>query len=416
MRKGATSAPMGAPMTKTRLGLFILSIALAACGPSKGRGDDEGDDAVDAKPADAYCPTSISGKVFAPNGTLPLYNVTVYAPVSDPPPFPTGVQCGQCSTTLPGGAYASTSSDPQGNFKLEGIPAGTDVPIIITTGKWRRKLTVNTTACADTPIPDGTFRLPKNRTEGELPRIAIVDGGCDELSCVFGKLGIETAEFGTSSAGNTAVVFYNGVGGNAGGGNATTLWGSLDEMKKFDLVVNSCECDVHNENKTSPDLLRQYADLGGRVLGSHFHYTWTRTLIPAWQGTATWMAGNGTAPDIVDQSHPGGQALAQWLMAVGGSTMLGQITLGVKTPNASTVAAGTTSWIKSSGTPATTHYLSFNTPVGVMPENQCGKVVYAGMHVSNGTFPGCTSGTFTPDEKAFAFLIFDLTTCIGQIF
>src|SRR5215212_11205979 len=156
--------------------LVTCSLLLAACGPNK-RGSDD-DDLPDAPPPDAYCPTSISGKVFAPNGTLPLYNVTVYAPVSDPPPFPTGVQCGQCATTLPGGAYASTSSDPQGNFKLEGIPAGTNVPIIITTGKWRRKLTVNTTACADTPIPDGTFRLPKNKTEGDLPHIAIVTGGC----------------------------------------------------------------------------------------------------------------------------------------------------------------------------------------------------------------------------------------------
>jgi hypothetical protein len=193
-------------------------------------------------------------------------------------------------------------------------------------------------------------------------------------------------------------------------------------MSKYDVVVNSCEGDVHNENKTAPDLLRQYADLGGRVLGSHYHYTWTKTLIPAWQGTATWTPGNGSTPDIVDQSHPGGQALAQWLVAVGASTVLGQIPLGAKTPNASTVAAGTKSWIKSSGTPATTHYLSFNTPVGVLPENQCGKVVYAGMHVSGmgvnvgPNFPNqCTAG-FSPDEKTFAFLLFDLTTCVGQIF
>ena len=407
-------------MTTASRVLFILSIVIAtACGPSKGKGDD-GDDGVDAKPADAYCPTSISGKVFAPNGTLPLYNVLVYAPVSDPPPFTPGVQCGQCSPELPGGAYASTQSDPQGNFRLEGIPAGTDVPIIITTGKWRRKLTVNTTACVDTPIPDGEFRLPRNKTEGELPRIAIVTGGCDALACIFSKLGIDTAEFGTSSASTASVVFYNGVGGTSPSGSqaSTTLHSSLAEMSKFDVVVNSCECNEHNENKTAPDLLRQYADLGGRVLGSHFHYTWTKNLVPQWSGTATWTTGASNLPDIVDQTHPGGMALARWLVATGASSTLGQIQLGTKTPNASAVATGTTRWISATGVVGqqpTTHYLSFNTPVGLMPENQCGKVVYAGMHVSNGTFPSCSTGAFTPDEKAFAYLLFDLTTCINPL-
>jgi len=415
-------------MTRKRLGLFIVSIALVACGPSKGNNNDGmGDDDGGTGQEDAYCPTSISGKVFAPNGTLPLYNVTVYAPVSDPPPFTAGVQCGQCAATLPGGAYASTQSDPTGAFKLEGLPAGTNVPIIITTGKWRRRLTVPTvTACQDTAIPDGTFRLPKNKTEGELPRIAIVTGGCDALACIFTKLGIDTAEFGSSSASTSSVVFYNGAGGAAPGTPAasTALHGSLDEMKKFDVVVNSCECSEQNGNKTSPDLLRQYADIGGRVLGSHFHYTWSKNLIPQWQGVATWTSGPSTTPDKVDMSHPAGMALAQWLVANGGSTTLGDITLGVKTPNASMINAGATRWLHGTPTGAqapTTHYLSWNTPVGLMPENQCGKVVYAGMHVSStstvGTnFPtGCTAD-LTPDEKAFVFLFFDLTTCLGQIF
>ncbi len=404
---------------------LVLIVALVACGPShRDNGDDSGDGGNgDSKQADAYCPTSISGKVFAPNGTLPLYNVTVYAPISDPPPFPAGVQCGQCSTTLPGGAYASTTSDATGAFHLEGIPAGASVPIIITTGKWRRKLTVSTTACQDTAIPDGMFRLPKNKTEGELPHIAIVTGGCDALACIFSKLGIDTTEFGSSSAGTSSVVFYNGSGGTAPGTPAasTALWGSLDEMKKYDVVVNSCECDEHNENKTSPDLLRQYADIGGRVLGSHFHYTWSKNLVPAWQPMATWSSGSTSTPDLVDTSHPAGMALAQWLMATGASTVLGQIQLGVKTYNASTVNAGATRWLYASGTaPATTHYMSWNTPVGVMPENQCGKVVYAGMHVSTGSvgtnFPTSCGTSFTPDEKAFAFLVFDLQTCVGQIF
>jgi hypothetical protein len=364
-------------------------------------------------------PTTITGKVFAPNGTLPLYNVTVYIPGVDPPPFPAGVQCGKCGDP-PGGALTSTTTDAQGQFRLDKVPPGVPYELIVTTGKWRRKLMMPAVPmCTDTAIPDGMLRLPKNKSEGELPHIAVVTGGCDALACILSKVGIDQNEFGSSSSGNQSVVFYNGVQGSAPGSPApsTALHGSLDEMKKFDIIINSCECAENQQNKTSPDLLRQYADLGGRVLGSHYHYVWTKTLIPAWQGTANWNGGDNTPPDRVDTSHASGAALATWLTAVGASTIPGQITLGVKTNNAGAVNAPTTRWLYSSGTNPTTHYLSFNTPVGVPSENQCGKVVYAGMHVSSTstvgpTFPTGCSQDFTPDEKAMAFLMFELDSCV----
>ncbi len=53
-------------------------------------------------------------------------------------------------------------------------------------------------------------------------------------------------------------------------------------------------------------------------------------------------------------------------------------------------------------------------------QQQSGKGVYAGMHVSSGSvgpsFPASCNATFTPDEKALAFLLFDLTNCVGSIF
>ncbi|HEY5927620.1 MAG TPA: carboxypeptidase-like regulatory domain-containing protein [Kofleriaceae bacterium] len=411
-------------MRTTRFFLFALTgLTLAACGPNK-RGDDDDDGIPDAPPPDAPCNTSISGKVFAPNGTLPLYNVTVYIPQNPPGPMMDGLQCAQCSTSLPGGSVTQTKTDAEGKFILDSVPPGTDVPIIITTGKWRRQLTVPFVGqCVDTPVMDGFLRLPKNRNEGDLPKIAVVTGGCDPLACILSKMGIDATEFGSNSAGPERVTFYNGQGGTAPGTPqpSTALWENLNEMKKFDMVINSCECSEYNTNKLMPDLLKQYADQGGRVFGSHFHYTWTKNLIPAWQGTADWVTNpSSVTPDLVDTSHPDGQALAKWLTAVGASTVPGQITLGTKTYDAGPVVPPTTRWLYNSGSPAASHYLSFKTPVGVQMDQQCGKVVYAGMHVSSGsvgtTFPASCSTSFTPDEKALVFLLFDLGSCVDIIF
>ena len=404
----------------TRILFFVSIFSVAACGPS---GRDNDTDANNG-PKDAPCPTSVSGKVYAPNGTLPLYNVLVYVPQAEPPPFPAGVQCGSCSQGIPGGAIVSTQTDAEGKFKLEGVPEGTNVPLIISTGKWRRKFTVPlVTKCQDTAMGDGSLRLPKNRTEGDMPKIAQVTGGCDALACILSKMGIDSTEFGTDPNGPQAVTFYNGSGGSAPGTPqpSTALWANLSELRKFDLVINSCECDEHNENKTAPDFLRQYADMGGRVFGSHFHYTWTKNLIPQWQGTASWTPSDYATPDLVDTSHPSGQALAQWLVTVGASTTMGQIPLSVKTHNAGPVNPPTVRWLYSSGVSPTTHYMSFQTPVGSAAENQCGKVVYAGMHVSsssqvNASFPSGCTGTLTPDEKALVFLLFDLQACNQVIF
>jgi hypothetical protein len=61
----------------------------------------------------------------------------------------------------------------------------------------------------------------------------------------------------------------------------------------------------------------------------------------------------------------------------------------------------------------------FTAPNEVAPEQRCGKVMFSDMHVSGGPGAGdyptsCTGDLqLTPQEKALAFMLFDLASCIG---
>ena len=64
----------------------------------------------------------------------------------------------------------------------------------------------------------------------------------------------------------------------------------------------------------------------------------------------------------------------------------------------------------------------FTTPNEAPKDQRCGKVVFSDMHVASdsssfGMFPqGCSTSPMTPQEKALAFMFFDIASCIDVIF
>jgi len=83
----------------------------------------------------------VSGKVFAPNGTDPLPNVLVYVPNGGAAPtygvqsFPSGVQQ---SAPVSGSPLVQTKTSFDGSFTLTNMPVGSNVPLVMQSGKWRR--------------------------------------------------------------------------------------------------------------------------------------------------------------------------------------------------------------------------------------------------------------------------------------
>jgi hypothetical protein len=379
--------------------------------------------------------TSVSGSIYDPSGTLPLYNIIVYVPNAPLDPIATGASCEKCGS-VSGDPIASALTDTKGNFKLDNVPVTNNVPLVIQVGKWRREITVPTvSSCADTPLTDkNQTRLPRSQAEGHIPRMALTTGGADALECLLRKIGLDNSEF-TPETGMGRVNFYAALNGapkyNAtmnGGANftaATTLWDNAAALKGYDVVLLSCEGQERSTNKSTAarQAMQDYANVGGRVFASHWHNYWLEFGPAPWPTVGTWNhqtdPPNPFTADI-DQTFPKGKAMAEWLVNVGSKAPLGQliITEGKHTLDANN-AAVSQRWVYST-TPVSTQYLSFNTPMGVAEEMQCGRVVFSDIHVSSGDtstartqFPdGCTTMGFTDQEKALVFMLFDLSSCI----
>ena len=395
-------------------------------------------------------PTSVSGTVFAPNGTLPLYGVNVYVPRDAVPPFTPGVTCDRCSDNLPGSPIAKVTSDEAGKFTLPDIPAGDNIPLIITIGKWRRQIVIPHVAqCTDMPLAATDTSLPKDHMQGDIPQIALTTGSADSLECLIRKLGVADSEITIPSKGGR-VHFYHGngvtkfVSGWAGGSadvfpDATTVWNTQTTLNPYDIVIFSCEGSQRpgTKSQAAMDAVKAYADIGGRVFLSHWHNIWVEGSIqgggnqkPAvWPSIATWSNGGDLtdpATDTIDENaNPKGMAFATWMVNVMGSPTRDQVPIQSATgrQTCTTVdSAKAERWVYNVAAGNITQNFQFTTPNEVPDDQRCGKVVFSDMHVSGGPGPGdypnsCTGGTqLTPQEKALAFMFFDIASCVGVIF
>jgi hypothetical protein len=393
--------------------------------------------------------TTIRGKVFDPAGRVPLYNVLVYVPNAPLDPISTGPSCDRCDTPISGKPIASALTDTQGAFLLDNVPVGSDIPLVIQVGKWRREIKVpRTQACGETVLEDpNLMRLPRNRDEGNIPKIALTTGGADNLECLLRKIGISDSEF-TPESGAGRVNFFAGLpdpvpnpifpfpqtaatkayaptlNGGASFTPAKTFWDDAAAFDRYDVVILSCEGAQYPESKGLParEALVAYSNKGGRIFASHWHNYWLQSGPAPWPQVATF--GMGTQPNNfvgqVDRSFPKGNALADWLMNVGATTMPGLLPIQEAKRTVTAIDPMlATAWIRSpmGGLPGV-QYFTFNTPAGMPADKQCGRVVFTDIHVSAGDntgmpFPNaCTSGELTPQEKALEFILFDLSSCV----
>lgn len=393
----------------------------------------------------------MTGVVYDPAGKTPLYNAAVYIPKAGVAPLSPGASCDRCDSNIVN-PVVSALTDTHGKFVLQDVPVGSDIPLVIQVGKWRRQIKIpSVAACVDTPLTDPNLtRLPRNQMEGDIPKIAIATGGADSMECLPRRMGLDDSEFSTN-AGTGRIHLFAGADHVQGQANdiatkafapelnggaalppATDLWGTVDALKAYDIVILSCEGGTMEAEK--PQAARQalydYASLGGRLFASHWHRFWFSDGPDPVPQIGTWQDREPAPMDpsvgTIDTSFPKGAALADWLVNVNASTTPGQMQIIQPRDNIQAVDPTLArQWITVQNdnypnAPTAIQYLSFGAPIGATEDKVCGRAVFTDLHVSatgndmpGAPFPsGCEARELSSQEKAVSFMLFDLSACI----
>ena len=124
---------------------------------------------------------------------------------------------------------------------------------MITSGKWRRQIMIPTVdSCADNALAAADTRLPKNKSEGDIPKIAhhhrqrrlarVPDPQAGHRRLARSPTPAADGPQSTSTRGNGVEKFAAGFAGGSGTipiGHA--VLGHADNLKPYDIVILSCE-------------------------------------------------------------------------------------------------------------------------------------------------------------------------------
>jgi hypothetical protein len=406
------------------------------------------------------CTTTVTGKVYDPSGPAPagngigLANITVFEPTGALTTFVDGVACDTCAT-LSSPAVVLTLTNPDGTFTLTNPDSGPAVPIVVQSGRWRRKVTMAINSCKANPAPAGTMRMPRNRSEGDIPKTAVLTTHKEQVECWLQKIGISTTGATVDIAPRVAStdlarfqLYDNGskaLTTTPASQSSTTLLGSPTQMDEYTSMLWGCPDNGTPTGGASAAVItrvRQYADKGGRMFMNHLNaddFIVPTTADPSWQATRTTSAGAGGAAGktgdgrvvVVPQHTAEKQNFKDFLNAAAAlnAYATGSITIDDAGPKVNNVVEPIgIPWVQGSSNWATfpngnvNYIYSFDTPTDPLVTNKCGRVVYNGMHVSAGrgtlgtSFPAaCNSNVLSPSEKALEYQLFNLTACLTPI-
>ncbi len=371
---------------------------------------------------------TLSGRVFAPNGRLPIAGALVYLSRTKPGPIPQQAYCDKCVDT--GRASAGTLTKSDGRFELKTYGEGIQY-LVTQKGQFRRVRQVQITAGAMTTAEENTTFPSRTSGDDTAPLMAVVAAeanGYDRIEGALEKMGITQYDIITSQ-------------------NALSFVQSSTQMQKYHVVFLPCgaggvaNCgDDRMAAASTKSALRSFVASGGKLYVTDFSYEY---LNQAWPGYTNWTAqkqgvisvppfGEVAGPDWSKDGRgvacsPGGwngeakfndPGIASWLTqsdVIGSGTvtldgnyavMASVNTVTGKDENGASVLITPKVWTegKKDGTfiPAT---ISF--------QDTCGRVLYSSYHTEPSEEGGNTAGKLTAQEASLLYILLEVNSCVG---
>ena len=418
-------------MRALRFSLVAAAALAVACGSNKQPfGDpDVGDGGNPFSTDDAGPPVPIgtlTGKVLAPEGTMPISGALLYLTPTPPPAIPDGVFCDKCVRL--DASTPSTFSKPDGTFALPAYAKGTQY-LVVQKGQFRRVRSLDVTG-GDQPVNAGFTRLPP-KTNAQLgdtiPKMAVVNGQWDRIEITLAKIGLGKLDGnGQLQRGTESFDIYeNKFPPNPNDPFAPDkLLTDANVMNKYNIVFIPCSgstgttCDDTRAGQSSyQKTLQQFVGKGGKVYVTDYSYEFVRQPFP---GFVTWhqqsqalgsacLSGEYDAPGKVDD-----KGLSDWLGAMGTSS----VTLKANWTqiDALTPQPGT----DENGKPATITpkvWMTAQTGGGDHPatisfQQSCGRVLFSTYHTEAALNPG-PNATLLPQEQALLYVLLEVAVCVG---
>ena len=91
----------------------------------------------------------------------------------------------------------------------------TATPIVIQRDAGEKSSTLNVGRCETQGLTAAQGRLPKDRFEGNLPKMALATGQWDAIECVLRRIGVSESEFGAPSSAGSVHIYDNDQSGTA---------------------------------------------------------------------------------------------------------------------------------------------------------------------------------------------------------
>ncbi|MCK9461487.1 MAG: carboxypeptidase-like regulatory domain-containing protein [Proteobacteria bacterium] len=269
-----------------------LALAAAGC-EGTGRADDNGGDTdtdtdadtdtdvdTDAdSDTDADGVGGVQGTVMAPSGAFPIPGALVYVTHASGSLIEDNAYCYECDD-MTGKKW--TLSNPDGTFSLSGVPAG-EWNLVTRKGFFQREreITVSADQVLDVPV-ELTTLPPENSDDGSdvIPSYAVLLNSYDRSEDMLAKLGI--AELGGDGhwvPGTESFDAYNDASSASSAvGESVTLFDAQENLDQYHMIFFPCMCNGIFTGTTAArqEMLRNYAEAGGKVYSSCWAYNWTQ--------------------------------------------------------------------------------------------------------------------------------------------